>query len=316
MKMKHYLGALCMLFAWVSEAQITSVSPSQGNRGQTLPVIISGNFSQQATATEITFRQGSMVMYGNSTYQGTTTALRNIQFNATTIVADMQIPGYVPTGMYDLQIDQSDGQTTTTSLHLQSFLVGQGTSTNVNMVAGGGKPGQTVTETFTWDNLDLSSETMSMMWLSLNGEVITTLTNFSIVQKNGSSVQVDIVIPPSATPGYWSVGMELQSGQVYYSPGVFHIDSRFSVAELNRDLDLVLYPNPTQSTLHLNMPTYNKAKVTLRIVDMTGREVHHDTHVLTDHELSIDVSAYAPGVYFLQQIENGTVVSTEQWIRE
>ena len=60
--------------------------------------------------------------------------------------------------------------------------------------------------------------------------------------------------------------------------------------------ELLVYPNPADHTLYLH--SADQAIDDVQLVDLSGREVYATTANMLD--ISIDVSAWAPGVYFLR----------------
>ena len=83
-------------------AQSVSIIPGQGNRGQTLPVIVSGqntSFTSQASGTlflkqgTFTFSQGSVTV--NPTY-----------ISPTELNAVISVPNNAPNGWYDLYVNK------------------------------------------------------------------------------------------------------------------------------------------------------------------------------------------------------------------
>ena len=125
-------------------AQSVSINPVNGNRGQSLPIVISGqgtNFTNQGSGTTpIYLMQGSYVLG-----QGSQTAFTNISVvNPTTILAHLHVPGNAPLGLYDLFVNAG-----TATVQPQAFTVNQGASSSITVSPGGSKPGASTNVTIT-----------------------------------------------------------------------------------------------------------------------------------------------------------------------
>jgi hypothetical protein len=72
-----------------------------------------------------------------------------------------------------------------------------------------------------------------------------------------------------------------------------------------RNIELVIYPNPTKSTLNIDLQSFNPepSELTIELVNIHGVTVMQpqpETIVSGWHHLKMDVSDLAPGVYFLK----------------
>ncbi len=66
----------------------------------------------------------------------------------------------------------------------------------------------------------------------------------------------------------------------------------------------VVYPNPVSTTLRLSVGIASQTGNVIKISRSTGGEVYRDEH-MTGTDTSIDVSGFAPGVYFVTLIRQG-----------
>ena len=75
--------------------------------------------------------------------------------------------------------------------------------------------------------------------------------------------------------------------------------------------NIKLYPNPAKNSLNIEMLDGKLEQ--LRVFSVTGKKVYSANNV--DKALTIDVSQFTPGIYFVKIITNGKAV-TERFIRE
>ena len=303
-----------ILFTGITQfsiAQITTVSPNQGNRGQTLPVLISGatgTFSQ-GTNTSVWLQQGSFTIGPGTSTQG---SVLNVNvLSSTDVSADVTIPQNAPLGLYDVAVWNQG----TMVLGGSFFEVKGGTSTNVTLKVGGGKPGDIVNEEVTWAGIDLTGQTIEKMWLSKDGQTITSLSNPVVIFKD-SEVGVTIQIPHSAAPGYWNANIITSTGQLLMSPAAFLIDAAFTVEdyELNA-VAVTVYPNPTIDKLNVRFEFDNFITTQIRVLDIQGRVVLNSTQKPGERLAEINVATLQSGTYFLQVLEGSKVLSTHKWIK-
>lgn len=295
-------------FSQLSMAQLTSVTPNQGNRGQTLPILISGatgSFSQ-GTNTSVWLQQGSFVISQGSDIQNV------LVVTSAEISADLTVPTSAPLGMYDVGVWSQGTAVFGNSL----FEVKSGTSTNVTLKVGGGKPGDIVNEEVTWAGIDLSGQTIEKMWLSKGGQTITSLSNPTIVLKD-TKVGVDIYIPHSAATGYWNANIITSNGQLLMSPAAFLVDGAFAVEDYNlMNVSIRVYPNPTTDKLNVRFEFDNFKPTQIRVLDIQGRVVLHTNQNADEKLAELNVTSLRSGTYFLQVLEGNKVLSTQKWFKK
>lgn len=238
----------------------------------------------------------------------------NIQVNGSTnITADLTIPGSISTGFYNLWVYSGTGISLSNAFEVQA-----GPATNSTLSVGGGQPGNTVTETIEWQGLNISTSDIDQMWLSLNGNTLTSLTNANVVFKNSTKIQVDVAIPQNAEQGYWTFNLSTKQGDVYYSPASFHIDAAFSTPEDIVDDPLAyVAPNPVREKMYLYLPEWQgTARVDLRILDMNGK-VHFDgSSEVGEDRAILNVEHLTAGIYFVQLMKENRVSQVIQWVKE
>ena len=300
----------------IAFAQISSVNPNKGNRGQTLPIVISGangNFTAQGSGTTIWLSQNSFVIGPGSSTTSQGSVINNMAnvsvINSSTIQADVFISPGAPTGFYTVSAFSQNMQFNNNS----GFEVLQGTYTGVSLAVGGGKPNNTVQETFTWLDTDLTGQTISSMWLSYNGQTILC-TNPAIVSKN-TNVAVDVNIPSNAENGFWNVNMITSTGDIYMSPGAFHVSNSFDLVEFE-DVNIGVYPNPVHNLLRIDLTGVEKTGLNLRMIDIGGRSVLEQKNLQPGQINDLDVLPLANGVYFVQLYYNGRVLKSEKIIKQ
>ena len=309
--MKKYLLLVTILWGLSLFSQM-SVSPANGNRGQSLPIIISGqagNFSSQASNL-LMLSQGS---YTLSSGTSTTAAFKNISVvNSSTISADLSIPTSAPLGSYDLWV-YSGTVTTQTS----AFSVNQGSSSMISSLPSGGQPGKAFSINVDVPGASFKKSTTGIQsaWLSLNGEILNTISNIQVT--GPTSFTADITIPNGTTEGLWHMNVYANSGMMYYRSSMFEIDNTFDLDETSGKHRISLYPNPAQSTMYVELPEGVYSNVTFRIFNISGGEMNVSQNKLEfqNGEASINVATLPKGTYLLKLLNNSQVLGTKVWIR-
>jgi len=276
-----------------------------------LPILISGatgSFSQ-GTNTSVWLQQGSFTIAPGTTTQG---YVKNIVvLSSTDVSADVTIPQNAPLGMYDVGV-MSQG---TMLLGGSFFEVKGGTSTNVSLKVGGGKPGDIVNEEVLWTGIDLTGQSISKMWLSKDGQTITSLTNPSIVLKD-TKVGVTIQIPTWAPSGYWNANIITSTGQLLMSPAAFLVDVAFSIKDYDlKESFITVYPNPASDILKVTYEFDNFKATQIRVLDIQGKVFLNAVQNASEKGLELNIARLSSGTYFLQVLEGNKVLSTEKWIK-
>ncbi len=83
-----------------------------------------------------------------------------------------------------------------------------------------------------------------------------------------------------------------------------------SVQNTKFDADVKTYPNPTTSNVYFDMNLKKNETLTIRIADITGREVYNSGMQKLSagtHKMDVSLNSVAPGVYVYQIINNNGV---------
>lgn len=72
--------------------------------------------------------------------------------------------------------------------------------------------------------------------------------------------------------------------------------------------NLIVYPNPTQGIIHVDMNALTNGKAVIRVFDMPGRlAINSQMNVLKgENTTEINISSFARGIYFLEYIFTGS----------
>lgn len=120
---------------------------------------------------------------------------------------------------------------------------------------------------------------------------------YSITWSNGIEDELDI---SDLAPGLYSVGVEDSNGCVWN--GNFEIDIVSQIDQRENNLLVIIYPNPVQSILNVELLNDTPAQITL--MDQTGRNISEFSW-LADRR-TIDLSNLAPGMYLLWIRQGGS----------
>ena len=77
----------------------------------------------------------------------------------------------------------------------------------------------------------------------------------------------------------------------------------------NNDTEVLLYPNPTDGPLHIDLKSESRVKPSAKILDITGKQVQVITEDLVysngKFAADITVNSLKPGIYFvkIEQLE-------------
>ena len=79
------------------------------------------------------------------------------------------------------------------------------------------------------------------------------------------------------------------------------------------NLSLSAYPNPTKDFLTLEINDYDSEKLSYKIYDINGKLI--DNRIITDNQISIDMSNLVSAVYFLSVIDNNKEIKNFKIIK-
>ncbi|MCB0838214.1 MAG: T9SS type A sorting domain-containing protein, partial [Bacteroidetes bacterium] len=79
----------------------------------------------------------------------------------------------------------------------------------------------------------------------------------------------------------------------------------------------VVYPNPSDGFMHYIYPTPAGSEVLLEFFDLSGKALVSKTHLSAGDffKIPIDISSFAPGVYFMRVWVNKQIISTHKIIK-
>lgn len=300
-----------LLSAGLAAQSISGVTPSVGNQGQTLPIIISG----QNTA----FTQGSVsMMLSQGSYtigQGSATGFSNIVVvNSSSVSANLSVPGGAPLGYYDLYMY---GAGSSTLNKMMAFEVMQPSGASLAVWPTGTQPGNVVSATFVVNSANFKSsaqQVIEKVWLSLGNEVITDVSNINVL--NPTTFTADINVPAGTTQGLWDVNVYTDDEVMYTNTQAFDIDNTFSRKEYS-NVNFKVYPNPVTSELIASFDG-EYANMDIQIFDLSGKPVSNYSYNVEVQETQVKVNTenLAKGSYMIHFIANDEVVATKKVVRQ
>ncbi len=244
-----------------SGGTINTVSPSSGNRGQTLDVTITG--------TNCNFDQGTNYVYMYSQGSSTTSlTVNNVTAqSANTLVANITIPTYALPGLYDLVVDNSQN----------GFVTKEGVFTVISNVSlasinpNNGKQGRTLNVTITGVNTSFTQGSSTIGFFrsgSPTSDIVITQVN----PVSDGVINATMQIQPNATPGaYHLVVNSLFDGALSINDAFTIIDSVFTgIAEPDGRLFQV-YPNPASEFVFIRSSSGADTELSVSLMDMSGR---------------------------------------------
>ena len=90
-----------------------------------------------------------------------------------------------------------------------------------------------------------------------------------------------------------------------------------SVTNITETSSVSVYPNPARQNINLNFNIQNSSThATVRIIDITGKEVISVATEVTNDKATVDVNNLAPGVYFAQAIMDDNTTQIARFIKE
>jgi serine/threonine-protein kinase len=91
-----------------------------------------------------------------------------------------------------------------------------------------------------------------------------------------------------------------------------------SVNNINSINSLSVYPNPASQSIHLGFVSQdNVSPVALRIIDMSGKEIMNQKEIVSsENTMTVDVSNFSRGMYFVQVVMNDNSTQVEKFIKQ
>lgn len=307
---KLFLSIALLATAQLGFSQSVSIAPNSGNRGQSLPVVISGqntSFTSQGS-TSIFLKQGSYVMG-----QGSQTAFTNISvINPLMIAANLHVPTNAPLGLYDMFV--TSGTTTTQA---QAFTVTQGTNTNMILNPNGSKPGKVVNVSITVSggSFKTQAQVVETVWLSKGTFIIADIRNIVVV--NSNTFTADVTVPANAPDGLYAANVFTDDGMMFTKADAFTVNKTFSHPELEVSYFNV-YPNPTHEFLQIDFESTTATKLEVHVYDLAGKEVVLQANKIQKNQGSgykLDLTDIVDGVYVIEVTADGQPIGTRKFIK-
>ena len=136
-------------------------------------------------------------------------------------------------------------------------------------------------------------------------ETATTAGGEATGAGGSSSYTVGQVVYTTNTANSGSLAQGVQQAyEISTSVGI-------EVTEIN--LELVAYPNPTNSLLTLNIGNYNNEKLIYQLYDIQGMLL--DSKQVVNSSTTINAQKLSVGTYLLNVLDNNTLIKTFRIIR-
>lgn len=110
---------------------------------------------------------------------------------------------------------------------------------------------------------------------------------------------LNVAILPDISPSFTQSAMEIDYVRIYQ-------DASLSVDEASLTQDLLLYPNPVNKDLSIEV-TANLIGSNASIYSLTGQKL--DTINVQNERMALDMSAYAKGIYFFILSKEGSTIT-------
>jgi PKD repeat protein len=153
----------------------------------------------------------------------------------------------------------------------------------------------------TWSEFDLVNSGLASQSYVPTSSSIWTDAEVSLgnAAANGENVRVKF---------QWTSGGQSNN---FYIDDITLSGAPLSAESLEREISLNIAPNPANESTSIQMTLENEAKVDLQMLDLTGRkvlDVHAGQMNHGTHRFNLDMSAYAPGIYFIRVAVNDGVI--------
>ncbi len=287
-------------------AQSSSISPNRGAKGQTLPIIISGqntNYQAGSPTVRLQYTQGTM-----SISQGTISGFVNLSVNnPNQISGTLVIPTSAPNGNYDLIVVAGSS-----TYDQSAFTVQPSTSNLVQMSPVGGKPGTTVsgiTMTIPGGSFKSAVSGINKVWLSRGINVVESFSNINV--QNSTTFTTDLSIPANLPEGLYDINVYENSGAMHVTLNAFEVDQQFSLVE-GPLFNFSYFPNPAQTSLKIE---YSEAddNTVFTLLDLQGRTIQSLRAEAPQGQLEFNVADMKSGMYLLRISRGNEVLSTQKW---
>lgn len=163
------------------------------------------------------------------------------------------------------------------------------------------------------------SDTMNVIVLMLSGEDTIGMGQYRDPATSGSyqSFNCPITYFVPGTPDQMQITITSSGGFTSLVPGsVLYVDDLEVTGGINVEdfegygISRNIYPNPASEYININNPANND--VTMEVYNMNGQKV--DVVTLSPEMNSVNLAAYASGIYTFRLIDNGTVVYSNKFV--
>lgn len=163
------------------------------------------------------------------------------------------------------------------------------------------------------------SDTMNVIVLMLLGEDTIGMGQYRDPATSGSyqSFNCPITYFVPAVPDQMQITITSSGGFTSLVPGsVLYVDDLEVTGGINVEefegygISRNIYPNPASEYININNPANND--VTMEVYNMNGQKV--DVVTLSPEMNSVNLAAYASGIYTFRLIDNGTVVYSNKFV--
>ena len=163
------------------------------------------------------------------------------------------------------------------------------------------------------------SDTMNVVVLMFSGEDTIGMGQYRDPATSGSyqSFNCPITYFVPGTPDQMQITITSSGGFTSLVPGsVLYVDDLEVTGGINVEdfegygIARNIYPNPASEYININNPANND--VTMEVYNMNGQKV--DVVTLSPEMNSVNLAAYASGIYTFRLIDNGTVVYSNKFV--
>ena len=239
----------------------------------------------------------SISAFGVYTVTGTTTAGCSGTANVTVLVS--QLPVITISGETDICAGES---TTLTATGGETYLWSDGTTANTLTV---GMAGSYQVIGYNAAGCDAMASTTVNVWQSATSEFTIECPDSCYIW-NGES--------------YCQSGDYTQTFQTIHgcdSVVTLHLTITVGIDDHNLAASMTVYPNPTTSVINVQFTMNNVQAETMeiRLYDAYGKLLNV-VAANNDETVQIDLSAFAPGIYFIKAVTEGNVVAVRKVVKQ
>lgn len=101
----------------------------------------------------------------------------------------------------------------------------------------------------------------------------------------------------------------LESDETMLTQGFHQTDPSDSISvvatqAVSFDTEIIVYPNPFQNVINIEMNFLNGRSIEIRLFDGVGKILQNRNHLIRSNTIELDVSEYPNGVYYLEITDN------------